>query len=87
MNGFGPPEGDDDCCGCTFGKSCDFHAEQARRSREAWEAQCEAEGTNPDADVSDPELVSVVVAIELSHALSENQKRAIRRIIFPRRTV
>jgi hypothetical protein len=83
MNGFGPPD-DRDSCDCTYGKFCAYHAEQSRKSSEAYREQAFAEGWNPDGNV-DEDLAEVMMTVETSPALSENQKVAIRRILFPLR--
>ncbi len=83
MNGFDHPD-DRDSCDCTYGKFCTYHAEQSRKSSEAYREQALAEGWNPDGDVDDS-LVGALLAIETSPALSHHQKVAVRRILFPLR--
>lgn len=82
MNGFGPPEGDDDCCPCTFGKSCAYHAEQERRETQTFRENARREGWNPDGGV-DEHMVGLMLTVETSPVLSDYQKLAIRRIVWP----
>jgi hypothetical protein len=81
MNGFNPP--DDDDCGCQgYGHSCEYHA-QAQKESAAYAAQwMRSEGWDPTASVEG--LEDVLFAVELSTALSDDQKRRIRQIIFGR---
>ena len=74
----------EDTCGCTMGTSCSFHAqEQARRTAE-YRAECAHNGEDPDASVEG--LEGIVMAVELSPYLSDYQKQASRRIMFPARS-
>ena len=79
MNGFGPP--DDDDCGCQgYGHSCDYHA-QVQKETAAHAAQWyRSQGWDPNASVEG--LEDLLMAVELSTRLSDDQKRRIRNVIF-----
>lgn len=80
---YGPrvPGEDADHCECTMGNFCAFHAKVSADANEALRASMRAQGLNPDASVQG--LEDIVFAVNLSDALSQNQKDAIMRILFP----
>jgi hypothetical protein len=80
MPNFEADDGDD-VCACTFSQACPYHAEQQARRDAEYRADCEREGINPNASVEG--LEEIVMAVELSPYLSDHQKRAIRRVMFP----
>lgn len=82
MSGFGPPDDDGDECGCTFGRSCETHARRAEESSRAVRREMVARGVDPDAQV-DGNLAEILMLVARSRSLSQNQKDAIERIMFP----
>lgn len=76
-------DGDDEC-GCTFGKSCAYHAEREQESRRQWEALCEEKGWDPYGEVTDEKLEKVIAAT-FNDDLSQRQRDELWRQLFPRK--
>lgn len=73
---------DEDCPDCGSMFLCAFHAEPGKRAQEARRAEMRDRGIDPDAEVSG-ELASIWLALSMANCLSQNQKDAIERILFP----
>lgn len=80
MNGFDPP--DDYDCGCRTFSSCAYHKAEAQRREDEARADARRQGWNPDAEV-DEHMCELMLTVETSPVLSDYQKLAIRRIVFP----
>lgn len=73
---------DEDCPDCNDMFRCARHSAPSDRAREARKADSRARGIDPDAIVSG-ELAAIVLTVNLASCLSEDQKEAIERILFP----
>lgn len=81
---IGHRDDDDDACGCVFGKSCAYHAQQDVQSRAQWERLCEEKGWEPYGEVTDAALEAVMAAT-FNDDLSPRQRDEVWRKHFPRR--
>ena len=74
---------EDEDCGCQgYGHSCDYHREQSERRANEEKEYLKSKGVNPDAQVVGSRL-RICIEVDMSDELSEKDKWAIKRILFP----